>query len=137
MKSDPVHAPAALPLLSEVPLRPYGHRRDIADLLRLALIPAEDAEFRAKAVAYFVDYERVDDAVPRDLLEFDASDRLIDLADVPARTPGGVAWKIAEALAFFDTDERWDWWRYLLNSALADVIDFERVRAERQAKTDE
>jgi len=129
--TSPIGAPAALPLLSEVPLRPQGYGRNLEEFLRIGLIPSEDADLRAKAVAFFVDDER-DANAAGGLPGFEARSRLIDLASVPALTPGGVAWKLAQVLSYFVDEERREWWHYLLNSALVDAVDLERARIERR-----
>jgi hypothetical protein len=53
---------------------------------------------------------------------------LLDLSSTPARTPGGIAWKLWMVLNFFADEEDWKWWRYLLKSAITDAIDLERGR---------
>jgi len=55
---------------------------------------------------------------------------LLDLSSTPARTPGGIAWKCWMVLNFFEDEETWEWWRYLLKSAVTDAIDLERARTD-------
>src|SRR5579883_1638958 len=57
---------------------------------------------------------------------------LKDFTNVPARTPGGVAWKLATALDYWSGEENWEWWRYMLQSAYEDATDLERLRQWRR-----
>jgi hypothetical protein len=72
--------------------------------------------------------------LPNNVIEGDKSvndpyrQMLLDLSSTPARTPGGIAWKCLMVLNFFADEETWEWWRYLLKSAITDAIDLERAR---------
>jgi hypothetical protein len=111
---------SSIPTLAEVPLLKEG-MRDWEDLLRIAMIPAEDAALRAAAVSLHNKSEK------------SGTESLVDdlgkLSDVPAKTPGGLAWKLAMALRYFQEDEGdWNWASYLLQSALTDALEHERAR---------
>jgi hypothetical protein len=119
---------SALPTLAEVPPVSNGRHRDMEELLRLGLIPAEDVKLRAAAIADFIADERDNDTPggPPDPEAF--TKRRKGFSEIGAQTPGGIAWKIATALDFWKEEENWDWWRYLLYSALIDAADLERRR---------
>ncbi len=93
------------------------------------LIPPDDAALRAAAANELVTFERDNVSVGGGLSSDQCKNMLNGLSEVPARTPGGLAWKLATILSFFSTEEDWQWWRYLLQSAVHDAIELERVRA--------
>jgi len=120
---------SALPTLAEIPPLPAGHSRQTDDLILTALIPREDAEFRAAVMRVFME-EEIESITPGGGLNPGGIHRFTGLSDIPARTPGGLAWKLAQALDYWRDEEEWPWWRYLLQSALVDAIELERHRAE-------
>ncbi len=115
------------PTLAEIPSPNPGANRAGEDFMRLALIPSDDAGVRAIAVKLFLLEEHNSNAQVRDMVS--SEDILRDLSAVPAKTPGGISWKIAEALDYFRDDNEWPWWRYLLQSAMVDALELERARA--------
>lgn len=117
----------SLPTIDELPPPRGGGFCDDEDMLRFALLPPEDAELRAAAVSLFADNER--DGGTSDAAAESYRDKLKDLSSHPSRTPGGIAWKLAKILAYFADEDHWEWWRYLLRSALVDAIDLERARS--------
>jgi|GEM_PF-6658848 hypothetical protein len=127
---------SALPNFDEVPSLPSGWSRHDDSLLRLGLIPHDDRDLREAAVALFVAEEhQANDLSPdvspevksAELLD-KLQDALGDISSAHAHTPGGIAWKIAEALSFFNDEAEWLWWRHLLHSAVIDAIELERAR---------
>lgn len=58
-----------------------------------------------RRLEYFVTSER-DNGV-EEITSQQYQDMLNGLSDVPARTPGGLAWKLATVLEFFSTEEEW------------------------------
>lgn len=123
----------ALPTLAEIPAATES--RDHARLLRIGLIPIEDHSVRAAAIALFMTDERDGNTpCPGSSGNFDAYKRqLVELSNHPARSPGGLAWKLAMVLDYFSEEEEWAWWRYLLSSAVADAIELERLRMATRA----
>jgi hypothetical protein len=97
--------------------------------LACSSLAADDAELRAEAVKQFVVSERFCSGVGRNCSFNEFQTMLKGLSDVPARTPGGIAWKLATVLNYFSTEEDWCWRRYLLRSALLDAIELERSRS--------
>jgi hypothetical protein len=135
-QSLPSTAPASvtlstLPTLDEVPTAPVGYRRDDGDFLRLSLIPSDDTALRAATIKLFLAEEHYANTVPceSDVTWEDPRGLRQNLSETPARTPGGIAWKLAEVLTYFEEDEKWEPWQYLLRSALVDAIELERARA--------
>jgi hypothetical protein len=124
MKSTPI------PTLEEIPATPDGYSRALDDLLPLALIPPDDAGLRSLVVKMF----NLEERNCNNVIEAGFSDAhqqmLLNLSSTPARTPGGIAWKLWTVLNFFADEEEWIWWRYLLKSAITDAIDLERARTD-------
>jgi hypothetical protein len=120
---------STLPTFEEIPLLPRDGCRDEGEFMRLMPLPRDDAELRAVAVKQFVVSERLASGTERDCTYDEFQTMLKELSSVPARTPGGVAWKLASVLDFFSEDDDWVWWRYLPQSALHDAIELERGRA--------
>jgi hypothetical protein len=123
---------SALPTLAEVPPVVNGRHRDMEELLRLGLIPADDAKLRAAAIADFIADERENNTVGGPL-EGASTERRKALSDIAAQTPGGIAWKIATALDYWKDEETWEWWSYLLQSAFIDAAELERRRTAKAA----
>jgi hypothetical protein len=124
-------ARSTLPTLDEVPAVPIGYGRDDGDFVRLSLVPPDDTALRAATIKIFLAEEHCQNAVSS---ESDTTWEGVcslrrGLSDVPARTPGGIAWKLAEVLTYFEDQENWEPWRYLLKSAVVDAIELERARA--------
>jgi hypothetical protein len=116
----------ALPTLDEVPLLKEGVR-DWEELLRIGMIPAEDAALRAAAIALHnksEDGSRMAGGGP------ELTDDLKGLSSIPAKTVGGLAWKLSQVFNYYKPDEDgdWTWPAYLLQSALSDALDHARAR---------
>jgi hypothetical protein len=122
-------AHSTLPTLNEVPAVPVGYGRDDGDFVRLSLVPPDDIALRAATIKIFLAEERCANMVKSDVTWEQVQGLLRGLSDVPARTPGGIAWKLTEVLTYFEDQENWEPWRYLLKSALVDAIELERGRA--------
>ena len=123
-----------IPTLEEIPATPDGYSRALDDLLPLSLIPTDDAGLRSLVVKMFnlSEQDCNGEVTPKGDKSFNDAYRqmLLDLSSTPARTPGGVAWKCWMVLNFFEDEETWEWWRYLLKSAVTDAIDLERARTD-------
>src|SRR6266446_1819126 len=117
-----------LPTFDEIPPASSSVGRDLDGFLRLQLLPSDDADLRAKATEWFIASER-QDGTEGTLSHDEFQIVLKRLSDVPARTPGGLAWKLVTVLDYFADEEKWDWWRLLLQSAVLDAIELERCRA--------
>jgi hypothetical protein len=126
------HTP--IPTLEEIPATPDGYMRALDDLLPLSLIPADDAGLRSLVVKMF-NLEERDCNIGGEASEGGKTyqQMLLDLSSTPARTPGGIAWKLWMVLNFFADEEDWKWWRYLLKSTITDAIDLERARTDIEA----
>jgi hypothetical protein len=124
-----------IPTLEESPTTPDGYMRALDDLLPLSLIPTDDAGLRSLVVKMFNLSEHDcnnGEGTPGGGKSFNDSYKqmLLDLWSTPARTPGSIAWKCWMVLNFFEDEETWEWWRYLLKSAVTDAIDLERARTD-------
>jgi hypothetical protein len=112
-----------IPTLVEVPPLQDGVR-NWEELLWIAMIPADDAALRAAAIAL---HNKTEEGSCRSLV-----DDLKQLSSIPAKTPGGLAWKLATVFDFYKPDEaageHWTWPAYLLQSALSDALEHERAR---------
>jgi hypothetical protein len=122
MRSTPI------PTFEEIPATPQGYMRALDDFLPLSLIPADDAGLRSLVVKMFNLEERNGNNVIEAGFSEAHKQMLLDLSSTPARTAGGIAWKCWMVLKFFEDEEKWEWWRYLLKSAITDAIDLERAR---------
>jgi hypothetical protein len=126
---------STLPTLSEVPPVPTGSSYDSRGLMQLCLIPRDDTDLRAAAVKLYVTSELQGNTVGgggRDGHKIYHS-LLLELSSCPARTPGGLAWKLAEVMDLLRSQIEgaggtWAWWHYLAESALSDAIGLERAR---------
>jgi hypothetical protein len=107
--------------------------RALGDLLPLSLIPTDDAGLRSLVIKMFnLDEHNCNEVPPEGDKSFNESYRqmLLNLSSTSARAPGGIAWKCWMVLNFFEDQETWEWWRYLLKSAVTDAIDLERARTD-------
>ncbi len=117
-----------MPTLEELPRLTGKNSRHTYDLMNLALIPVDDAQLRAAVLAYF---KRAEDELNDIITDKSRShvDDLRDLAGTVALTPGGIAWKLATAVSFWkDDSEPLEWWQFMVQDALSDVIELERAR---------
>lgn len=118
-----------LPSLREVPLGHDSGWRDYEVMMRMAMIPYDDPKVRQAATRLFVAQESYVQTVNPD--EDAYKQQLLDLSNSSARTPGGVAWKLATVLAAIEPDNgEWQWWHYLMQSALVDALEQERARQD-------
>jgi hypothetical protein len=109
----------------------------MAEVLRLGLIPSDDAKLRSAAIAAFIADERENNSVPDSASDSDRTpfeQRMGAMSDIAAHTAGGIAWKIAAALDHWESEENWEWWRYLLLSTLIDAVELERRRLADKTK---
>lgn len=124
-----------LPTLEEVPVLPTGWIRDLDALVNLSMLPHDDGDLRALAVKEFMTSERDGNTVGRLPEGADEAYQKIlwDLSHTPARTPGGLAWKLGEVLKCLTIEieaegESWCWWHHLVQSAMIDALELERAR---------
>ncbi len=118
------------PTIIEIPPIADGDGRSNDDMMRLILVPRDDVAFRAAVIEMFKHEETGNNRIGGPSKTEGGAHRRI-LGRV-ARTPGGVAWKVATALVSSRADlpaEDWSWWQQLLDDAIADLIDIERQRA--------
>jgi hypothetical protein len=123
----PTGGSLSMPGLDEVPPTKSGHWRDQKEFLLLALIPkfGDDALRRAAVHLFLADeLDYNTDSDP----DYDPCSARTNISYVPARSAGGIAWKIATALDFFSEETDRLWWHYILESALNDAIELERNR---------
>jgi hypothetical protein len=126
---------STLPTLDEVPPVPNGTSRDDKGLVRLSIIPRYDTELRAMGVKLFVMSEHQSNTVGGTGKDGQKiyHDLLLDFSSCPARTPGGLAWKLVEVTDMIESEineagENWSWWKYLAKSAVSDALELERTR---------
>jgi hypothetical protein len=128
----------AFPTFAEIPRCPAGSSRGEDEFLRLMLIPRDDDALRKLAVRYFHPLDRLENEVPQAEGEWPKGirDVQLTLSSTPALTPGGIAWKLSAVqtvlelrLGKGDHDSgEWEWWHYLVKSAMTDAIELERAR---------
>jgi hypothetical protein len=124
-----------LPSVAELPLPAAYSYSSFDEMARMALIPTDDARLRAHIIEQFQVSNRWNNMAggnPELAALIERSKKLnLETSNIPACTPGGVAWKLSEALDIIqdEKDDEWCYWRYLIASAAVDCINLERARS--------
>jgi hypothetical protein len=108
-----------------------GHGRCYDEEMRLALIPPDDVEFKKKAIEFFLAGELANNACGEEIDRTMAEDRRLaaELELTRALTPGGIAWRLSEAVRVMENEEEPHTWAIeVIRAALADAIEQERAR---------
>jgi hypothetical protein len=124
-----------LPTLAELPFHGDETYHDHETLARLALIPVDDVALRAAAIEEF-DVSCQAMAANGGSREFDrllakSRDLSQRLPNIRAATPGGIAWKLLDAIASMREEEGgddWYGWKFMITSACEDAMNLERQR---------
>lgn len=120
----------SLPSIAEMPLCKVDEAYSTDSLINLAVLPVDDAELRAAAINALV--IETHETNVRGGVDFEKCQEANNkLHNISARTPGGIAWKLLEALSCVETErgDEWCWWRYMIQSAAGDALELERQRS--------
>jgi hypothetical protein len=121
-----------LPRLDERPRAKVTESYSLEEMMRLSIIPEEDAELRAAAARLLALGTIGANAVGGACTEAYRAmgDAQMALHQTAATTPGGIAFQLLEVLDVMQNDAGEDWThdRYMVQSAAEDLIEPERVR---------